>query len=90
MGRRTSRPLPDWWEWGLELTPHLRRRMADRDFTELDLRGMLQRTRRYRADIVPGRWVIETRHAGRRWEVIVEPDVEEQLLVVVTAYPIEP
>jgi predicted TIM-barrel fold metal-dependent hydrolase len=35
-----------------------------------------------------GRWVIETRHRGRAWEVIVEPDLERQLLVVVTAYPV--
>lgn len=26
---------------------------------------------------------------GTRWEIIVEPDSEEELLVVVTAYPVE-
>lgn len=51
---------------------------------------MLEKAQRYRADIVPGRWVIEATQPGRSWAVIVEPDVEEQLLVVVTAYPIEP
>jgi hypothetical protein len=30
------------------------------------------------------------RSAGRRWEIIVEPDVEESLLVVITAYPLNP
>ena len=34
-----------------------------------------------------GRFAIETRHRGADWEVIVEPDDEDQLLVVVTAYP---
>jgi len=29
--------------------------------------------------------MIETSHGGRPWIVIVEPDGEEQLLVVVTA-----
>ena len=52
--------------------------MEDRDFTEIDLRTMLE-----------GRWVIETRHRRRRWEVIVEPDPTVQRVVVVTAYPVE-
>jgi hypothetical protein len=42
----------------------------------------------YGPDIVPGRFVVYTRHAARRWEVIVEPDEGLQLLVVVTAYPV--
>lgn len=49
---------------------------------------MLQHARSYRRDIVPGRWIISTRHAKRLWEVIVEPDVKAHLLVVVTAYPV--
>lgn len=36
-----------------------------------------------------GRHVIETTHSNSRWEVIVEPDVEDRLLVVVTGYAIE-
>jgi hypothetical protein len=30
--------------------------------------------------------VIHTAHRGTAWHTIVEPDVEDQLLVVVTAY----
>jgi hypothetical protein len=63
--------------------------MEDRDFNEVDLRRMLEHAGDYRADIVDDRFVIDARHAGRPWEVIVEPDVERQLLVVITAYPIE-
>ena len=77
---------PEWWGWELEITSHVETRMEDRDFTELDLRLMLEVARRYREDVVGGRWVIETKHRGRAWEVIVEPDAEEQLLVVITAY----
>ncbi len=62
--------------------------MDDRRFTEIDLRRMLQRATDYREDVVEGRWVIETRHRGRAWEVIVESDQERALLVVVTAYPV--
>lgn len=77
---------PDWWSWELELTPHLERRMEDRDFTEVDLRAMLEAAGGFRHDDADGRFVIETRHRGRLWEVIVEPDDADSLLVVITAY----
>lgn len=79
---------PDWWDWELDLSPHLLKRMDDRRFSEIDLRRMMERAYGRREDAVEGRWVIETRHRGRTWEVIVEPDEDRQLLVVVTAYPI--
>jgi len=62
------------------------KRMVDRRFTEVDVRGMLERATAYRKDIVAGRWVIATRFRRTAWEVIVEPDVELELLVVITAY----
>jgi hypothetical protein len=78
---------PSWWEWDLEFVPHLFKRMADRDFNEVDLRQMLEEATGYHVDVVEGRFVIETRHGGKDWEVIVEPDHDDELLVVVTAYP---
>ena len=42
-----------------------------------------------REDIIAGRWVVLAEHGGRAWEVIVEPDAELALLVVVTAYSVE-
>jgi len=63
--------------------------MLDRRVTEVDLRRMLEYAGGDRADVVEGRWVIETRHNRKDWEVIVEPDNEQKLLVVVTAYPVE-
>ena len=77
---------PDWWEWELELSSHLFKRMAERDFSEIELRRMLSVASSFRADVVPGRWIIETRHRRKAWEVIVEPDSDAQVLVVVTAY----
>ncbi len=62
--------------------------MLDRGFTEVDLRGLLEQASRRRRDVVKGRWVIVTRHRGQRWEVMVEPDSEAELLVVITAYPV--
>jgi hypothetical protein len=80
---------PAWWEWELELTSHLFKRMADRDFNESEIRRMLTAASRLHRDIVPGRWIVETRHREAPWEVIVEPDPDAQLVVVITAYPIE-
>ena len=79
---------PDWWQWELEFTAHLEKRMVQRSFNETGLREMLSRALKYRADVVPGRYVIETRLQGQDWQVIVEPDSEEQALVVITAYPV--
>jgi hypothetical protein len=81
---------PPWWEWELELTPHLEKRMEDRGFNEVELRAMLHGALGFRADLAEGRFVIETEHGRRAWEVIVEPDEMDHLLVVVTAYPVTP
>lgn len=78
---------PSWWQWDLEITPHLEKRMIQRDFTEIDLRTMFAVAQSYRPDVVADRWIIETRHRGQAWEVIVEPDETERLVVVITAYP---
>ena len=47
---------------------------------------MLQQATGYAQSVVETRFVIETSHRGRRWNVIVEPDPEEQCLVVVTVF----
>lgn len=81
---------PAWWKWELEISPHLFKRMADRDFSEIEVRRMLSGASGFRPDTVPGRWIIDTRHRRLPWEVIVEPDADAQLVVVITAYPVEP
>ena len=63
--------------------------MEERAFNEVDLRRMLELAGGHRPDILEGRFVIEARHSGRAWEVIVEPDEMRQLLVVITAYPMD-
>ncbi len=80
---------PTWWNWDLELTPHLEKRMEDRQFSEIDLRAMLHKAAGCHPNVIAGRFVVDTTHAGRPWEVIVEPDDDESLLVVVTAYPVD-
>ncbi|MDM8523175.1 DUF4258 domain-containing protein [Desulfococcaceae bacterium HSG8] len=83
-----KRSWPKWWDWELEFTPHLYKRMDDRNFNELDIRTMLEHAHSFRADIIEGRWIIETRHRKKSWEVIVEPETGCELLIVITAYPV--
>jgi hypothetical protein len=89
LDRRGSVEWPNWWEWELEVSSHVEKRMEQRDFTEVDLRTMLNAAAGYREDVVEGRWAIQVKHGGRPWEVIVEPYPSEELLVVVTAYPVD-
>ncbi len=63
--------------------------MEDRGFNEVELRRMLEHAAGHRPDILEGRFVIEAKHGGQPWEVIVEPDDLSQFLVVITAYPVE-
>jgi len=80
---------PEWWEWELEFTSHLLKRMVDRGFSEIDLRSMMQSAMSLREDEEPGRWIVQGMHGSREWEIIVEPDVVERILVVITAYPVD-
>ena len=79
---------PVWWDWELEISPHAIKRMAERDFTELELRRMLDLASAVQPDLVPGRWRVVTRLRRRPWEVIIEPDSDARRVVVITAYPL--
>jgi len=57
-------------------------------FSELDLRNMMTSAMNLHEDHEPGRWVVETTHESRPWAVVVEPDAVDDLLVVITAYPV--
>jgi hypothetical protein len=63
--------------------------MEERDFNEVDVRQMLAVATSFVPNVVEGRFVVETLFRGSRWRVIVEPDTDESLLVMVTAYPVE-
>lgn len=77
---------PDWWHWGLELTPHLLKRMTDRGFNETDLRQMLDSASAFRPSCTAGRFIVSSRYNSVTWEVVVEPDEASQQLLVITAY----
>ena len=80
---------PDWWEWELELTSHVERRMEERDLTEVELHAMLASAIGFAPDLVSGRFLVYTWCWGRRWNVVVEPDADGRLLVVIAAYRVE-
>lgn len=63
--------------------------MLDRRFNETDLRSMLERAEIFSAGEEPGRFIVQTRHEGNKWEVVVEPLTDEELLLIVTAYSME-
>ena len=86
MGDRGKRHWPAWWEWDLEFTEHVLERMILRKCSEVQLRDMMETAKRLREDEKPGRWIVETTHESRPWEVIVEPDYTDKTLVVITAY----
>lgn len=83
------RRWPSWWAWELELSPHLLKRMLDRGFSETDLRRMMTDATGLHRSNEPGRWIVETAHEDRPWNVIVEPDPSDRTLVVITGYPVE-
>ena len=76
---------PDWWEWEIELSAHVLKRMVDRAFSEVELRSMMESAEGLHAEALPGRWVVVAKLESRQWEIIVEPDAADRLLVVITA-----
>ena len=80
---------PEWWFWNIEITPHVEKRMVQRDFSEIELRTMLHGAHNFENDAVFGRFKIKSKLKGKSWEIIVEPDSIEKLLVIITGYQIE-
>jgi hypothetical protein len=89
MGGEAPGDRPEWWDWELGFTAHLEERMLMRGLAEVELRSMLETASALDAAGHPGRWLVRTRHAGRSWVVVVEPDEMMRKVMVVTAYPIE-
>ena len=84
-----SKPgFPAWWNWELSFTPHAELRMEQRGVTEVDVRVMLERATTFEPSVVEGRFMIQVTRTNRPWIVIVEPDNDASLLVVVTVYEV--
>jgi hypothetical protein len=61
--------------------------MDEREFSEVELRGMISEIRDLAPARRPGRFVGLTRFRDEPWVVILEPDSDEEVVFVVTAYP---
>lgn len=84
---KLRREWPLWWDWELKLTDHLFEAMEKREFTEVDLRRMMEHAIGYRPDRdVNTRWIIETEFRGAKWDIIVEPQADKEFLDVITAF----
>ena len=80
--------FPEWWNWSLSFTAHAELRMEQRGVTEVEVRAMLENATVCEPHIMAGRFMIHVRHLQRPWIVIVEPDADVRLLVVVTVYEV--
>ena len=80
--------FPEWWSWDLSFTGHAELRMEQRGVTEVEVRAMLEIAAGFEASVVEGRFMFHTRRGQGPWVVIVEPDAEAKLLVVVTVYEV--
>jgi hypothetical protein len=75
-----------WLCWDLDISPHAMRRMPIRGFSETDLRGMLEDPDHVEPDACPGRFVAHCRWHGQQWNIILEPDKDAGVIIVVTAF----
>jgi len=89
MARDPNTDPPDWWDWDLAFIPHVESRMEERRFSEVDLRAMLADAVEISPAKRPGRYLVSTRFRGQAWTVVLEPDPDDPLVFVVTAYPNE-
>ncbi len=80
--------VPHWWNWELELSPHVLKRMVDRGFSEVGLRLVMAKATDVESNDETGRWVVRTTHESRPWNVIVEPDWMDRSSEVIAAYPV--
>ena len=80
--------FPAWWNWDLSFTSHVELRMEQRGVTEVEVRAMLEQATAFEPNVVEGRFMIHVRRSQVPWMVIVEPDADAKLLVVVTVYEV--
>lgn len=80
---------PAWWDFDLMLSPHALQRMDERGLGEVELRTLIHDAQDYRPSCVPGRFLVASSAGGVHWEIVVEPDEFEGVLIVVTVYGVQ-
>jgi hypothetical protein len=56
--------FPEWWEWELDFDAHVEERMEERDYSEVDLRTMLENATEVFPARGDGRWLALTKFRG--------------------------
>ena len=79
---------PPWWDWELFLTKPVQRRMVQRGLSETDLRTMMEDAVAVIPDRRSWRRLVQTVRGSEQWEIVLDPNPDLRVLVVVTAYKI--
>jgi hypothetical protein len=79
---------PDWWDFELELSPHLEDRIILSRFLGGRSPAVIEVAQDLGVGKTPGRWIVRTSHLGEAWDVVVEPDELDRVIVVITAYKV--
>lgn len=81
---------PFWWDWPLIFTGYAKRRMVEREISEVDVRWMFSDATDLEPAARQGRWIASTRHEGEEWRLVLEPKHASRRLVVITMYARRP
>lgn len=84
-----SHHWPYWWDWEIELSGHIEKRMLQRGFSEAELRTMLDDVLEIAPTREDGRWQVICRFEGTRWKIILEPREVHQTIEAITAFPLD-
>ena len=82
----SPRKKPPWSSWEVDFSDHAHERMDQRGLTELEVRHMLEHTRRYYRSRRSGRWLVFNQMRGVRWAFVVSLDDETRVAWIVTLF----
>jgi hypothetical protein len=77
---------PRWWAFELRFSDHAKKRIADRGISELEVRTILVGPVRIAPDPQPGRIRVTGSISGTEWTIVLEPDLDQSQLIVVTVF----
>jgi hypothetical protein len=87
IGRGLSpRRKPPWSEWEIRFETHARERMSERGLNETEARRLLEHARQYARGRRAGRWLVVGALRGARWVIVIRPEVERPVVVVLTVF----
>jgi len=82
----SPRRKPPWSSWSVGFAEHALEQAINRGLTELDVRHILEHTRRYWRSRHRGRWLVSSSLHGVPWIIVVQPSAEQLRFTVVTVF----